>query len=71
MRYEIQSEAGDGINGTIYATETGAIEAVSRHFGEECFVSDSAGSGHPDGCGDTLTVSDCDDDVANIVTIPA
>jgi hypothetical protein len=71
MRYEIQSEAGDGINGTIYSTENAAIAAVKAHFGEECSVISSTGSGDPDGSGDSLTMSNDDDtEVADIVTIP-
>jgi hypothetical protein len=71
MRYEVQTEAGDGINGTIYSTENAAIVAVKAHFGEECSVISSKGSGDPDGYGDSLTMSDDDDvEVADIVTIP-
>lgn len=71
MSYEIQSEAGDGINGTVYSTKNAAIAAVKAHFGEDCSVIGSKGSGDPDGYGDYLTMSDDDDaEVADIVTIP-
>ena len=70
MRYEIQSEAGDKINLTTYETENEALLAVRSIYGPGCSMTSSSGSGHPDGAGDSICITDGDDvEVAAIVTV--